>query len=264
MNHRGRRIASGGLVVVVLAIVGAAFAVRGFDRATSAAATHGTLSAKMSMSGSMGSMGGSKQAKLLAKWGITPVAMAHMEQPTRAAWIPFAPALAAAWLERVSATTAAAGPSRRARCSARGRRPTGRALAWAGVRPSGDDHDQARRRPSWYRDQVRPARRALGEIGLFSVSVSSDGKHFGPAVAYGRWQPNATVKQVVWTARSVKAVRLTIKSTSRRARRVGRGLEARAHRSPRRHAQRAGAQAGVPRPPARRSSGNGGRRSAFR
>jgi galactose oxidase len=57
-------------------------------------------------------------------------------------------------------------------------------------------------------------RRGVGEIGRFVVSVSGDGRHFGPAVALGRWQDNAINKQVEWLPRVVRAVRVRVLSAS--------------------------------------------------
>ena len=218
MNHRGRRYASGGLVVVVLAAVVAAFAVAKLDHQR-AGGTHRKPSDGMSMGGSMGSMGGSMgsmggsiHAKLLAKWGITPSAMAHMEQPTKAAWIPFAPTLGPhGW--HVVATTAAPGHPASAVLGSQS------SAYWQSVRLGRRTHLPEMITIRLASPELVAGIRyvphvGLGEIGLFSVSVSSDGRHFGPAVAYGRWQANVTVKQVIWNARLVKAVRLTIKSVS--------------------------------------------------
>ena len=211
MNHRGRSIAFGGLAFLVLAAVVAAFAVAGLHQATPA--SDGMSMGSMgSMGGSMGSMGGSMNAKLLAKWGITPAAMAHMEHPTKGAWTPFAPALAPhGW--RVVATTAAPGHPAGAVLGSRS------SAYWQSVRLGRRTHLPETitirlASPELVLGIRYVPHAGLGEIGLFSVSVSSDGRHFSPAVAYGRWQANVALKQVIWNARLVKAVRLTIKSVS--------------------------------------------------
>ncbi len=57
-------------------------------------------------------------------------------------------------------------------------------------------------------------KKGTGEIGRLVVSVSRDGRHFGPAVARGRWQNNVTVKSAEWMPQSIRAVRVRILSTS--------------------------------------------------
>jgi galactose oxidase len=54
----------------------------------------------------------------------------------------------------------------------------------------------------------------LGEIGRFTVQLSTDGRRFSKKIAYGRWQANANTKQVAWVPRLVRAVRLTVWSVS--------------------------------------------------
>ena len=50
-----------------------------------------------------------------------------------------------------------------------------------------------------------------GVIGRFVVRLSSDGTHFGRAVAFGRWQANLNLKRVGWVPQDVRAVQwLTI------------------------------------------------------
>jgi galactose oxidase len=209
-------LALGGLAIVAAVAVVAVLALSGLEQAPSAGGAHGMTGGAMSMGNSMasmgGAMGGAKEAKLLAKWGISPRAMAHMEKPMNGAWTPFAPALAPrGW--RVLTTTAAPGHPASA---ALGSQPS---AYWQSARIG-----RRARLPQRITIELASStlvagiryvpRTGLGEIGLFTVSVSSDGSHFGPAVAYGRWQANPTVKQVIWNARRVKAVRLTIESVS--------------------------------------------------
>ena len=145
--------------------------------------------------------------------GIPPGAMEHMEHPSRAAWIPYSPALDPhGW--RVYASSAAAGHPAIAVLGSR------RSAYWQSARlgfrharlpqsitirfPSAELVSGLRYLP----------RRGLGEIGRFRVTLSRDGRRFGPPVAYGRWQANATDKKVAWMPRLARAVRLTALSVS--------------------------------------------------
>ena len=143
---------------------------------------------------------------------IPPGAMQHMEHPTKAARIPYSPALhPQGW--RVSASSAAAGHPARAVLAPR------RSAYWQSARLG-----RHARLPQSITIRLPSAqlvsgltyvpRRRLGEIGRFRVTLSQDGRRFGRTVAYGRWQANATDKKVAWIPRAVRAVRLTALSVS--------------------------------------------------
>jgi galactose oxidase len=138
--------------------------------------------------------------------------MKHMEHPSKAAWIPYSPALHPhGW--RVSASSAAAGHPARAVLGSR------RSAYW-----QSDRLGRHARLPQSITIRLPAAelvsgltyvpRRRLGEIGRFRVTLSRDGRRFGRAVSYGRWQANATDKKVGWMPRAVRAVRLTALSVS--------------------------------------------------
>jgi galactose oxidase len=148
----------------------------------------------------------------MAMGGIPAGAMQHMEQPTKAAWIPFSPALRPkGWT--VTASSSAAGHPvkvvigprssaywRSARLGRHARLPQSITIRF--------------RTPELVSGLAYTPRVGLGEIGRFTVALSRDGVRFGRAVAYGRWQANSSDKKVAWTARRAQAVRLTVLSVS--------------------------------------------------
>ena len=146
--------------------------------------------------------------------GIPPGAMEHMEHPTKAAWIPFAPALPThGWT--VTASTEAPGHRAPAVLGSR------RAGYWQSGRLDRKAHlpqSITIRFPAaeLVSGLTYVPRAGLGEVGRFRVTLSRDGKRFRRAVAYGTWQANASDKKVAWTAARVRAVRLTVLSVSPR------------------------------------------------
>ncbi|MFD1720130.1 galactose oxidase-like domain-containing protein [Amnibacterium endophyticum] len=53
-----------------------------------------------------------------------------------------------------------------------------------------------------------------GAIGRFEVRVSRDGRRYGGVVAKGRWERNSMTKQVAWSPKRVRSVKVTIRSVS--------------------------------------------------
>ncbi len=150
----------------------------------------------------------------MAMGGIPPGAMQHMEMPTKAAWIPFSPALRPkGWT--VTASSATAGHPVKVVIGSRS------SAYWQSARLGRSAHlpqsiTIAFRAPDLVSGLAYTPRVGLGEIGRFEVTLSSDGRRFGRVVAYGTWQANASDKKVAWTARPVRAVRLTVLSVSPR------------------------------------------------
>jgi galactose oxidase len=181
--------------------------VRGFRGALVVVVVLATIASSI-----VSSAAGMSPRRPMAMPGIPPDAMQHMEHPSKAAWIPYAPALDPdGWW--VSASSAAAGHPARAVLGSR------RSAYWQSARLG-----RHARLPQSITIRLPSAelvsgltyvpRRRLGEIGRFRVTLSRDGRRFGRTVAYGRWQANATDKQVAWMPRVVRAVRLTALSVS--------------------------------------------------
>jgi len=139
-------------------------------------------------------------------------AMSHMEMPTKAAFVPYATVLVPdGW--RVSASSTAAGASASAVLSSRG------ASFWQSARLGRRVHLPQSLTVTFLRATVVSGLTYVphghsGVIGRFAITVSSDGRHFGRPVAYGRWQANANVKRVGWVPRDIRAVRVTMLSLS--------------------------------------------------
>src|SRR5215831_8330307 len=111
--------------------------------------------------------------------GIPPGAMKHMEHPTKAAWIPYSPALHPhGW--RVTASSAAAGHPASAVLGSR------RSAYWQSARLG--RHARLPQSITVRFPSAQPVsgltyvpRRPLGEIGRFRVTLSPDGRRFGRA-----------------------------------------------------------------------------------
>jgi galactose oxidase len=189
-NVRVRRIGGELLIALVAAMV----AVLACSGLAGAMAPAGKRPASMGMS------------------GVPAGAMMHMEHPTKAAWIPFAPALRPrGW--RATASSATPGHPAGSVLHA------GRATYWQ----SGQLARSVRLpqsitirfpAPTLVSGLTYVPRTGLGAVGRFRVTLSMDGTRFQHAVAYGRWQTNASDKKVAWTAERVRAVRLTVLSVS--------------------------------------------------
>ena len=139
-------------------------------------------------------------------------AMRHMEMPGPSACVAFRPALAPSGF-RASASSATAGHLASA---ALGR--TAHSF-WESARLRGRVRLPATVVITLHSVQTVTGvqyvpQHGVGEIGGFSVSLSRDGRHFGAPVARGRWQDNTINKQVGWTPRAIRAVRVRILSTS--------------------------------------------------
>ena len=144
--------------------------------------------------------------------GMPSGAMQHMERPTKAAWMPFAPALAPG---RWSVTASTAAPAHPAR-AVLGKSRSG---FWRSARLGRGAH-----LPQTLTITFRSAQLVSGltyvphardgEIGRFRITLSRDGARFGHVVAYGRWQANSSDKKVAWTPQLMRAVRLTALSVS--------------------------------------------------
>jgi len=147
--------------------------------------------------------------------------MMHMEMPGASSCVAYRPSLQGASGFAASASSATSGHPASAVLRAQGR------SFWESAPLRGHTSlPQALTitlpRAQWVSGLRYIPRAGVGQVGRFTVSVSADGRHFGPAVAYGRWQDNAVAKQVGWSPRRAMAVRLRILSTSPlRAARVG-------------------------------------------
>jgi galactose oxidase len=136
----------------------------------------------------------------------------HMEMPTKAAQVPYAAVLTPhGWT--VSATSTAAGRSARAVVGSLA------SAYWQSARLGGDVRlpqsvTVALPRPTVVSGLSYVPHGGRDVIGRFVVRLSSDGRHFGKPVAYGRWQANPNLKRVGWVPRVVRAVRLTVLSLS--------------------------------------------------
>ena len=180
----GMRHVGAVVVVVVLGLVGGG----------------GGVARAMSMGGSSGAS--CRQVMMQKPMGV----MRHMEMPGPSSCVAFRPALSSLGFT-ASASSAVVG---RGASGAVGR---GAGSFWESARLGGRVRLPQTvtivlhgvRRVSGVRYVPR---RGVGEIGGFVVSLSRDGRHFGSAVARGLWQDNATVKQVEWMPRAVRAVRV--------------------------------------------------------
>ncbi len=150
--------------------------------------------------------------------GPTGSSTMHMEMPTAAAFTSYAAALTPhGWT--VSATSNAPGHSASAVLSVR--RPGFWQSARLGGRVRLPQSVTVRfQKPTIVSGLTYIPQRMLGVIGRFAVRLSSDGIHFGPPVAYGRWQANLNLKRVGWVEQDVRAVRLTVLSLSSRGARA--------------------------------------------
>jgi len=155
------------------------------------------------MAGSTGATGSS---------GSMGRSMKHMEMPTAAAFISYAPSLEPrGWT--VSASSTATGHAASAVLG------SGQSSFWQSARLGGRvDLPQSVTvtfaKPTGVSGLTYLPHGMRGVIGRFVVRLSSDGTHFGRPVAYGRWQANLNVKRVGWVAQDVRAVRLTVLSLS--------------------------------------------------
>jgi hypothetical protein len=138
------------------------------------------------------------------------VSVMHMEMPTKAAFVPYAAVLNPhGWM--VSASSTAAGRSPRAVLGSR------RSSFWQSARLGGRVHLPQSLTVTFSKGTVISGLTYVphgksGVIGRFVVRLSTDGKHFGRPVAYGRWQANSNLKRVGWVPRDVRAVELTVLS----------------------------------------------------
>jgi len=138
--------------------------------------------------------------------------MNGMEMPTKAAFVPYAAVLKPhGW--KVTASSTARGGSASAVLG------SGRSPFWRSARLGGHVHLPQSLTVNFSKQTVISGLTyvPLGKsdvIGRFVVRVSSDGKHFGPPVAYGRWQANSNLKRVGWVPKDIRAVRLTVLSLS--------------------------------------------------
>ncbi len=144
--------------------------------------------------------------------GMPSGAMQHMERPTKAAWMPFAPALAPG---RWSVTASTAAPAHPAR-AVLGKSRSG---FWRSARLGRGAHLPQSLTITFRSAQLVSGLTYVphardGEIGRFRITLSRDGARFGHVVAYGRWQANSSDKKVAWTPQLMRAVRLTALSVS--------------------------------------------------
>ncbi len=219
-------VSRGGVFVAVLLAVVATVAVGFGGVAQALALAHTKTGGGSSMSSTVGGVsmaGGSMKGascigamneQRLEAYGISVVDMRHMEMPGPKSCIPFRPTLEPqAWGAEASSSATGHPASAVLRTRAGG--------YWQSARLG-----RGSRLPQTITIRLRTAeyvtgityvpRAGLGEIGRFRVSVSGDGRHFGSPVAYGRWQDNPTTKEVGWTPRLVRAVRVTVLSLSPR------------------------------------------------
>jgi galactose oxidase len=140
--------------------------------------------------------------------------MAHMEMPTSAAFVPYAAALAPHGWTASASSTAPGHPAGAVLGS-------GQSSFWQSARLRGAVHlpqsvTVTFAKPTVVSGLTYVPHGMRGVIGRFVVRLSSDGRHFGPPVAYGTWQANPNLKRVGWVAQDVRAVRLTVRSVSSR------------------------------------------------
>jgi len=155
------------------------------------------------MMGSSGATGSS---------GSTGSSMMHMEMPTAAAFIPYEAKLKPhGWT--ASASSTAAGHAASAVLGSR------QSSFWQSARLGGRVHLPQSVTVTFAKRTIVSGLTYLphgmrGVIGRFVVRLSSDGTHFDPPVALGRWQANLNLKRVGWVPQDVRAVRLTVLSLS--------------------------------------------------